>query len=191
MSEEITTNLENEQEQIGFGPRIGATALDFVINIIVGAIMGAVLGATLVAIFFPDAADPSGTEGFDDAAAAIEGFAAIFAGIIGSMAGVFLMTIIMFLIEGATGQSVGKMILKIKNANVDGSKASAGTLWTRALLKYVYVILALIAGITGIALIGTLGFLLGLVIFIGCFFVLGEKKQSIHDMIAKTAVYRK
>jgi hypothetical protein len=31
----------------------------------------------------------------------------------------------------------------------------------------------------------------GIAIFIGCFFVLGAAHQAFHDMIAKTAVYRR
>ena len=37
----------------------------------------------------------------------------------------------------------------------------------------------------------TVGQVWGLVIFIGCFFVLGAKRQAIHDLIAKTAVFKK
>ena len=33
--------------------------------------------------------------------------------------------------------------------------------------------------------------ILGFIIFIGCFFALGSNKQSIHDMISKTAVFKK
>ena len=33
--------------------------------------------------------------------------------------------------------------------------------------------------------------LVSLVFFFGCFAALGEKKQALHDIIAKTAVYKK
>jgi hypothetical protein len=39
--------------------------------------------------------------------------------------------------------------------------------------------------------LATLGNLGGLVIFVGCFFVLGMKRQAFHDMIMGTAVYPK
>ncbi|MBL6869106.1 MAG: RDD family protein, partial [Flavobacteriales bacterium] len=54
-------------------------------------------------------------------------------------------------------------------------KASIDKLLLRALIK-----------ITG-SFVGIIGF----IIFIGCFFVLGEKKQALHDIICKTAVYKK
>ena len=49
----------------------------------------------------------------------------------------------------------------------------------------------LLLGFLGIAFLSTVGGLLSLVIFIGCFFVLGSQKQAIHDMISKTAVFNK
>ncbi|MDQ1265881.1 MAG: hypothetical protein QG635_1033, partial [Bacteroidota bacterium] len=33
--------------------------------------------------------------------------------------------------------------------------------------------------------------IVSLIMIIGCFFVLSEKRQAFHDMIAKTAVYYK
>jgi uncharacterized RDD family membrane protein YckC len=42
-----------------------------------------------------------------------------------------------------------------------------------------------------IPLVKTVGSFLGFIIFIGCFFALGSNKQSIHDMISKTAVFKK
>jgi uncharacterized RDD family membrane protein YckC len=58
---------------------------------------------------------------------------------------------------------------------MNGEKASIDKLLLRALIK-----------ITG-SFVG----IIGLIIFIGCFFVLGKKKQALHDIICKTAVYNK
>jgi uncharacterized RDD family membrane protein YckC len=52
-------------------------------------------------------------------------------------------------------------------------------------------VLAILALFSGIHVLATLGSLAGLIIFVGCFFTLGVKKQAFHDMIAKTAVYKK
>ena len=93
--------------------------------------------------------------------------------------------------EAFTGQSPGKMVLKIKNANADGTAASTGTLVMRALLKYGSTVFTILAGVAGVAVLATVGQVWGLVIFIGCFFVLGAKRQAIHDLIAKTAVFKK
>lgn len=178
MSEEL--NQSESNPRVGFGKRLGAYLLDAVICSVLGALIGTLLGATLVGLFF-------GSQG----GAAAGGIGALFGGIIGSIAGIFLMYIVLFLIEGITGQSFGKMILKIKVKNADGTEATKGTTFIRALLKYSNFILTLLAGITGVAILGQIGGVFGLIIFIGCFFVLGSKKQAIHDLLAKSAIFDK
>jgi len=42
-----------------------------------------------------------------------------------------------------------------------------------------------------VAILGTIGGLASLAIFIGCFMVLGSEKQALHDMVGKTAVFNK
>lgn len=194
MSEETTTagvgqeaTSDNNSNRIGFGPRLGAYLIDMVFNGIIGSIIGMALGATLVGMFFGSQAATGSAEGD----ALVGGIGAIMGGMIGTIAGIYLMSLVLFIMEGITGQTPGKMLLKIKNKSDDGSAAGAGALWIRAFLKYIGAILALLAGVTGVAIIGTIGSLASLIIFIGCFFVLGQKKQAIHDLIAKTAVYKK
>lgn len=194
MSEETTTTevnqgvaSDNNSNRIGFGPRLGAYLIDMVFNGILGSIIGGALGATLTGIFFGSQAATGTAEGD----AMVGGIGAMLGGMIGTIAGIYLMSLILFLMEGVTGQTPGKMLLKIKNKNEDGSAAGAGALWVRALLKYIGAIMALLAGVTGVAIVGTIGGIAGLIIFIGCFFVLGQKRQAIHDLIAKTAVYKK
>jgi len=199
MNDDITTGFEEfdeDQERIEFAKRLGAYVLDILIYIVVGSILGAVLGATLTSLFFPDLNNLTEFEGIDgealEAAQALGGgIMGMFSSFLGSIAGMYLMIIVMFFIEGITGQSLGKMILKIQNKNEDGTKASASTLWIRVLLKYSGTILGITSVITGIAILDSLGKIAGLAIFIGCFFVLGEKRQAFHDMIAKTAVFNK
>jgi len=53
----------------------------------------------------------------------------------GYSAAVSLMMVIFFILEGALGQSPGKMLLQIFNSNTDGTKSDAGKLWLRAFLK--------------------------------------------------------
>jgi len=194
MSEETITAEVNQgvasdknSNRIGFGPRLGAYLIDFVFNAIVGSILGMALGATLVGIFFGSQAATGSAEGD----ALMGGFGAMLGGMIGTLAGIYLMSLVLFVMEGITGQTPGKMLLKIKNANQDGTAAAGGTLWVRALLKYSGTILALLAGVTSVAILGTIGSIAGLIIFIGCFFVLGDKRQAIHDLVAKTAVFKK
>ena len=57
--------------------------------------------------------------------------------------------------------------------------------------KNISSVLSFIAVTVSLSIIGTIGSFLGFIIFIGCFFTLGKSKQSIHDLISKTAVYNK
>ena len=95
------------------------------------------------------------------------------------------------IIEGVTGQTPAKMILGIINANQNGTKATTNVLVLRTVLKNISSIFSLISVVLSISIIGTIGSFLGFIIFIGCFFVLGNNKESIHDIIAKTAVFNK
>jgi uncharacterized RDD family membrane protein YckC len=112
-------------------------------------------------------------------------------GVIGMFAGAMYIILVIMLLEAFTGQTIGKMMLGIKNGDEDGATASSGKLITRAAVKYIGTILALIAGLTGVVMVSTIGSLLGFAVFIGYFFILGDKKQGFHDMIAKTAVFNK
>ena len=80
--------------------------------------------------------------------------------------------------------------MKIRIKAADGSDAGAGTLLTRAAIKYSHSLLSLLGLLTGIAILSKLGSLAGLVVFVGCFVVLGANRQALHDMLAKTAVYK-
>lgn len=178
---------KSAHERIGFGKRLGAYLLDFVAAGIGGSIIGMFAGATLTALFFASEAG----EGMEDAEMLGGGIMAIIGGMLGTVAGMMLVVLLIMLLEAFTGQTIGKMILGIKNGNDDGSAASTGTLVTRAAIKYIGTILPVLAGITGVAMLGSIGSLAGLIVFIGFFFILGDKKQGFHDMIAKTAVFNK
>ena len=174
-------------ERIGFGKRLGAYLLDIIISGIVGAVIGIFAGTTLAAIFF------SGDymEGSAEAEAMGAGVAGFLGGMMGSIAGMVLILFLIMLLEAFTGQTIGKMMLGIKNGDADGAAASTGKLLGRAAIKYIGTLCTILAGVTGIAMISTAGSLLGFAVFIGCFLALGANKQALHDMIAKTAVYNK
>ena len=174
-------------ERIGFGRRLGAYLLDVVVAGIGGFVIGMFAGAGLTALFFASEMN----EGMEEAEALGGGMVALLGGFIGTIAGMMLIFLFIMLLEAFTGQTVGKMMLGSKNGDEDGAAAGSGKLITRAAIKYIGTILALVAGLTGVAMISTIGQLLGFAVFIGFFFILGEKKQGFHDMIAKTAVYNK
>ncbi len=171
-------------KRVGFGPRLGAAVIDAVVIMIAGGLFGGILGSILGI----GAGAAAGTA-TDEEAAAVAAAALGFMG--GMMVGMYLVAILYGLIEAFTGASPGKMILKLKIGTEDGRTAPTAVYFTRWAVKYAGSILGTLGAITGISLVGTLGSLVGFVIFIGCFLVLGDKKQALHDMAAKTAVYLK
>jgi len=96
-----------------------------------------------------------------------------------------------YVTEVLYGVTLGKLILEIKIADQERTFASRQQLLIRYLIKHINTVFTLLFLLTSLNFINILGAFLGLVVFIGCFFVLGPKKQALHDMIAKTAVYYK
>lgn len=174
-------------ERVGFGRRFGSYMLDFLTISIFGLLISSLAGEYLVELFFGSEMaeiEATGVEledmGFD--------YEGIMTKVMRIGAGTSIVTLLFFILEGLKGQSVGKMILKIENTAVSGQPADAKTLWIRSFLKYASTILSLVGGLVGLSFIGTIGSIWGGIIFIGFFFAFSEKKQTIHDMIAKTVV---
>lgn len=169
------------QERIGFGPRLLAAIIDGVVIMVLGGILGFVLGG----VFGVGAG--AAISGGEPGSAAVGGF---FGALVGARLGMLLLSLVWIGWEGLTGAALGKTLLKIRAKSDDGATATPDKLFLRAAVKYSGTLLGLIAFIPGLAIFNRLSSLVGLVIFVGCFLVLGEKRQAFHDMIAKTAVYR-
>jgi len=181
------------EQRIGFGMRLGALLLDIVLCGIIAFVAGGTIGGWLGAVTGAAAVGSASLAG--GSAAENAQAAAAFGGILGAIAGFALafalICVVYFLLEGFTGYTLGKLILGIRIANDDGTAAGVGKLLTRYLVKNSNSVLVLLALFTGIYALRTLGSLAGLIIFVGCFFTLGVKKQAFHDMIARTAVYKR
>jgi len=172
------------ENRIGFGKRLGAMVLDLVICGVLVGVLGGVVGGML------GLTAGSLTAGQRDAAAGAVSGAALGA-IMGMVAAAAVIGCVYFLIEGFTGYTLGKLILGIRVANADGTQAPVQTLLARWALKNINFVLTVVALLSGIEFIRVLGNLGGLVIFVGCFLVLGMSRQALHDRIANTAVYPK
>jgi uncharacterized RDD family membrane protein YckC len=83
------------------------------------------------------------------------------------------------------------MAFKLKIGLEDGRQAPVSTYVARWAVKNSGILLSAIALAPGLHLLGTIGVLAWLVIFIGCFLVLGDKRQALHDLAVRTAVFRK
>ncbi len=165
------------EKRVGFGPRLGAYVIDGVLVVVLCLILGSVIGGLVGA-----------GSGSDAGSAAVGGIMGMLAGV---MLAVPVLGTIYFLIEGLFGFTLGKLILGLRVANADGSKGSIGLYLTRYAVKNISYILGLLSALLSISFIGTLGNIGALVIFIGCFFVLGASKQAFHDKIAKSAIFKK
>ncbi len=180
------------EQRIGFGKRLGAWALDCVFVAIIavagGSTIGGWLGAYTGAAAMGAASAAAGAGDNAQAAAALGG---IFGAIAGFILAATVIATIYFLFEGFTGYTLGKLMLGIRIANDDGTRAGVGKLLLRFLVKNSGSVLSLLAIFTATTALFQISRLAGLIIFVGCFFTLGVKRQAFHDMIAKTAVYPK
>lgn len=178
------------EQRVGFGPRLGAWLLDLVIVVVLaflgGGTIGGMLGMTAGAALGGAMANQA-----DSVAAGMAALGGLLGGLFAFAIAAAVIGCVYFLIEGLTGYTLGKLLLGIRVASDDGTAASVGKLLTRFAIKNSSYLLTLAAALTGIYALRTLGNVAGLIIFVGCFFTLGMKKQAIHDMLAHTAVYPK
>jgi uncharacterized RDD family membrane protein YckC len=178
------------EQRVGFGPRLGAWLLDIVIVGVLAFLGGGTIAGMLGVTAGAALGGAMATQA-DSAAAAMAAVGGLLAGIFAWAIAAAVIGCIYFLIEGFTGYTLGKLLLGIRVASDDGSAAPVGKLLTRFAIKNSGTILTLASGLAGIAALRTLGNVAGLIIFVGCFFTLGMKKQAFHDMLAHTAVYPK
>ncbi len=168
------------ESRIGFGSRLSALIIDGIISSIGGIVLGVFFGKMLVNIF-------SSGRGLNSEVAQAAG---VIGTILGVVYGLAIFGLLYGLIEAITGASPGKRLIKVIIRNVDGAKASIVALFLRFAIKNVASILSLIGGFLGLSFLSAVSGFAGIVVFIGCFFALSSRKQALHDMIVKTAVYR-
>ncbi len=185
--------LDNEVEKkiirVGFGPRLGALVLDAVLTLLFVPLFAWAFMAMGATDFLAQKGhdllitQEDVLEQLEDILGKYFMFYLVVVGIGTTVAMLYN------LIEGFAGASPGKMILGLKVAKEDGTAGDANLFIMRWLLKNLNTFLSIIYMLTGIAIISTLGSLFGLVYFIGCFLALSERKQALHDIILKTAIF--
>jgi uncharacterized RDD family membrane protein YckC len=164
--------------RIGFGPRFGATVIDTVfiglmaVPLIRLGIRSSI--SSFMTLWFES------TGQYDEDGFLLLGFVV---GLLISMLAYIALDLLYGLIEALTGASPGKRIMGLQVAHEDGSKGDIQLYLLRWTLKNSGKLLTFILpGISSIA---------WMVFYFGCFAALGEKKQALHDRIAKSAVYKK
>lgn len=155
----------------GFKPRATAITIDGVLvwglAFLARPFLGSLLGQAPV----------TATPGFDDSGLVTELMASV--SVVGTLYPV---------IEGVTGRSPGKRLLGYRIAAEDGTPAGVGRLLARSAVKNLGNIVSLLALLVGIGL-GFASFV-NLVVAAGCFLVLGDNRQALHDLLLRTAVFR-
>jgi uncharacterized RDD family membrane protein YckC len=174
------------EKRVGFGLRLAATLIDMLIVAVVGFGAGAALGG-LVGGGLGSALGGASQEGAASGAAVGAALGAVLGAVAAFGGFVFLYS----LIEAFTGASPGKMLLKLKVGTSDGRRGSPALYVRRWAIKYSGSVLGLLGVIPGLHVLGLLAPAAGLVIFVGCFVALGDRRQALHDLGASTAVYRR
>ncbi|MDH5379316.1 MAG: RDD family protein [Cyclobacteriaceae bacterium] len=108
------------EKRIGFGKRLGAYLLDMVVIYVLSFIVGT-LGGSAIFMAIMGTADTNNMEN-DAALGAVGG---ILAGAMAAVAGVLIISVVIYLIEGLTGVTPGKAILGLKVGNKEGKVAVA------------------------------------------------------------------
>lgn len=171
--------FQAQDYRVGFGRRLGAWLLDLLfISIAMGiAIMTSDIDFSIFA-----GMDFSNMARFEADIENITMKMAVF-------------TVIISMIYNSTeiflAASPGKLLLGIKIAEAQMHTADYQKLVVRFLVKNINTIFSMLFVVSSIQIFSTLGSFAGFVIFVGCFFVLGDKRQAFHDMAAGTAVYYK
>jgi len=168
-------------QRIGFSPRLGAALLDFLFMTVTSLILSLIVPANEYMSLFSELGGGN---------SALGAGAALFSALVTAGIVVNLVRLAYYSLEIIVGQSVGKMIMNIRIAGVDGEKASTGSLFVRYLWKHGPEILSLFVYF-GIAAFGFLSVLWTIVVFIGLFWAMGKDGMALHDRVAKTAIYPK
>lgn len=180
---------DNLELRVGFGRRLGAYIIDMMI-ILTSLIIFSLLTGFLQESFdyFKNFQSIAATNNPEYLKALIEQF-----GEKHYLTFLFFSLSMLFYnsLEAIIAASPGKLLLDMRIASENRTRAESKILWQRFLIKNSPAILSFVNSIIVISFLDTFATLAGIAIFIGYFFILGAKRQGFHDMLAKTAVYRK
>jgi len=171
--------------RVGIGPRMTAVSLDSVFAWVGGGLSGFIFNHLFRDALQQKLMDMGGREVAQLGSGMVEFYGLLLAIVIGAMG----FSLISALLETFRGASVGKYLLKLHICSSDGSKPELSRLVLRAVLKHISIVFFLLTLLTGIQFYAVLGGLMGTVISIGMFLIIGQEKQTLHDRIAETAVY--
>lgn len=178
------------KERIGFGPRLGAFAIDVVLVWVLAFVLSKLfpsflLESTRAQLEQTLSANPMLANLYDENMISIM-VSATRVGVLVNVA-----RLLYFLPEIFIGKSLGKLMLGLQIVGVEGGQASPLALLSRYLIKHIGKVCAVLSLLVASVLFNTFGNLLGLIVFVGCFFSASEKHQALHDSICGTIVVKK
>lgn len=172
------------EKRVGFSLRLAAALLDAAVILVLAVGVGGTLGGLIGGV----AGRAFGGAGAGSGAAAAAG--ALVGAFIGTLAASSGVTFFYSLIEAFTGASPGKMALRLKIGLANGRRAPLRVCVRRWAVKYSGALFGLLGAVPFLSPLAVFATAAGLVIFLGCFLALGDRRQALHDLVAGTAVFR-
>jgi uncharacterized RDD family membrane protein YckC len=178
-----------EPGRIGVWPRFGASLIDGVVVVVLGIL----LMKTLTPLFSGYLAeyDVRTSARMDPRVAAqMAGLLALMQKLVRVSVSAGVVLLIYTLAEAIFGRALGKLALGLRIADVHGRPASIGRMTGRWAAKHAGNLVSMAGMLLGAYSLAQLSLVPTLAIFIGCFFVFGAHRRSLHDLVSGTAVYR-
>lgn len=176
-----------EDKRIGFGRRLGAKLLDALIMLIIAIVFYYAAGDDMHNNLDRMVRIIMAQQG-QDSSAYSEEVADFMAQVMKLSLVANFVGILVNLTELAMGATPGKMLLSIRVAHANGRKGSIALWAKRWAVVNASTILSLLA-LGGLTFLNTVSGLISFVVFLGCFAMLSQRRQALHDIIAGTAVY--
>jgi uncharacterized RDD family membrane protein YckC len=175
-------------QRVGFWPRFGAALIDGVVVWVLGILVSGFV-ASLFPDYIADTLARSQAKVDPKVAAQIGAMLKFSQSIIRWGMGVTVVSVIYSLLEGLTGRALGKMLLGLRIAGLEGQPAPLGRLLARTGCKQLAGLITLVAMATSSHLLAQIAQVPSWAVIVGFLFVLAKHKRALHDLAAGTAVY--
>jgi len=172
--------MNDPRPRVGFPLRLAAAAIDYALIGAASAVVGLVAGGAWRA-GGPVAADEGEALLGDPVLAAAVGVMAAF-GIVGAL---------YMLLEVRFAATPGKWLLGLVVGREDGNPPPPGTRLARYFVKNGHLVVAALSAVSGMWVVGVVAPLVTLVVVAGSALMLTEDRRALHDIVARTAVFRR
>ncbi|MEC9091865.1 MAG: RDD family protein [Planctomycetota bacterium] len=170
--------------------RLIAAVIDSLAIGLGGGVLGGLAGSAILGILTGGAVanDPNASE---EVIAGLAFLGALAGSFIGIIIGWLIFSLAAMIWETFGGLSIGKLLLGLQVSRADGTVASLGTTVMRALIKFQFTYIGLLAVLTGLGILIPISGILAFVLFVGIFFVFGVSRQTFWDRLSGSSVITK